>query len=89
LGPIASTTWEIVLVTTGSHTPVFYIQSPRLQTAFPISVSENLYVHIPATPYVPVHVDFDIVFGPNPGVKVTSMHFGHSHLDAASPSPIH
>ena len=50
-------------------TNAFYIQSPRLQTAVPFS--ENLVLRILGVlPYMSVHVDFDIVFGPDFGVKV-------------------
>jgi len=57
------------LVTMLRRTNAFYIQSPRLQNAVPFS--ENLVLRILGVlPYMSVHVDFDIVFGPDFGVKV-------------------
>ena len=54
------------------HTNSFYIQSPRLQTAFPVSPSENLVARVRAfVSELPAHVDFNIMFGPDSGVKVS------------------
>jgi len=58
------------LVTTRQSTNAFCFQSPRHQTAVPIL--ENLVVRMRlGLPKVSVHVDFGILFEPDPGVKVT------------------
>jgi len=53
------------------RTNSFYIQSPRLQTAVPISVVENLSVRrLLGLSFMSVHVDLDNLFGPDSWVKV-------------------
>ena len=49
----------------------FYNQFPRLQTTVPVATSEDLSVRILLPPLnATLHVDSDIMFGPDSGVKV-------------------
>jgi len=84
------------------RTNAFYIQSPRLQNAFPVLISENHVVRMRAIlPEVSVHVNSATVFGPDSLVSNRSpwgqarnlaaqlRFFGPMHNDASNDLPGH